>query len=74
MDIKGLSSDFNVDVLGLKSFTFLNEDIPFDEEENQNDDHLQTKFKLEVSFPNDMEMMDIHDDLLNRGYIVKIIN
>ena len=33
---------------------------------------IHKKYIIEVSFPNDMEMNDIKDDLLNRGYIVKV--
>jgi hypothetical protein len=40
--------------------------------EDELKDDMNKKFLLEITFPNDMEMMDIHDDLVSRGYIVKI--
>jgi hypothetical protein len=32
----------------------------------------EKKYLIEVQFPNDMEMNDIKDDLLSRGYIVRV--
>lgn len=42
------------------------------DEENPLSDDMNKKYMIEVTFPNDMEMMDIHDDLTSRGYIVKV--
>jgi ParB-like chromosome segregation protein Spo0J len=34
-------------------------------------DDLNKKYMIEVTFPNELELADIRDDLLSRGYIVK---
>ena len=65
-----LGPDFDVDMLGIKEFTI--EPIEKFEMEDELKDDMNKKFLLEITFPNDMEMMDIHDDLVSRGYIVKI--
>lgn len=41
-------------------------------DEKQEKESEDKKYIIEVQFPNDCEMMDIHDDLLHRGYIVRI--
>jgi hypothetical protein len=62
--------DFNIDLLGIKDFTI--EPIEKFEMEDELRDDLNKKFILEITFPNDMEMHDIKDDLISRGYIVKV--
>jgi hypothetical protein len=42
-----------------------------DEEENPIKDDLNKKYIIEVTFPNELELADIRDDLTSRGYIVK---
>jgi len=74
-DLKSL--DLNIDELdfeefGKLDFNFTNiigdlAPVEKDKIENEN-----KKYIIEVQFPNDMEMMDIYDDLLSRGYLVKI--
>lgn len=71
IDIGDLGPDFDIELLGLKEFTIEPAD-KLDEMTQTLQDDMNKKFILEVTFPNDMEMMDIHDDLLSRGYIVKI--
>lgn len=56
---------FNTDIIKL-------DEIELEEKESIDNDYENKKFILEITFPNDMEMMDIHDDLLHRGYIVRI--
>jgi hypothetical protein len=65
-----LGPDFDVDMFGIKDFVI--EPIEKFEMEDELKNDLNKKFLLEITFPNDMEMMDIHDDLTSRGYIVKI--
>lgn len=36
-------------------------------------DEDKSEYRIEVKFPNDMEMNDIKDYLMNRGYIVKVL-
>lgn len=62
--------DFDIDMLGIKDFVI--EPIEKFEMEDELRDDMNKKFILEITFPNDMEMMDIHDDLVSRGYIVKV--
>jgi hypothetical protein len=69
-DIVDLGPDFEIDLLGLKEFSVdLSDKLDLDEEPQE---EQGKKYVIEVTFPNDMEMMDIHDDLVHRGYIVKI--
>jgi len=69
-DIGDLGPDFDIDMLAINNF---NIDVAekLDMEEELRDD-MNKKFVLEVTFPNDMEMMDIHDDLISRGYIARV--
>lgn len=69
MDVETLQ-DIDIELLGLKDESFLApaEEIP-DVDYN---DEPEKKYILEVQFPNDMELMDVHDDLLSRGYLVKV--
>jgi hypothetical protein len=62
--------DFDIDLLGIKEFTI--EPLEKLEMEDELKDDMNKKYLIEVTFPNDMEMMDIHDDLVSRGYMVKI--
>jgi hypothetical protein len=64
-----LGPDFDIDLFGIKDFTI--EPLEKFEMENELKDDLNKKFILEITFPNDMEMADIRDDLTSRGYIVK---
>ena len=69
LDIKDLSPDLDLELLGLKSFSLL----PPGEFEAVDDSSRDgpKKYILEITFPNEMEMADIRDDLTSRGYIVK---
>jgi hypothetical protein len=61
--------DMDLELLGVKDFTIELEKFEMEDELRED---MNKKFLLEITFPNDMEMMDIHDDLTSRGYIVKI--
>lgn len=65
-----LGPDFDIDMLGIKEFRI--EPLEKFEMEDELREDMNKKFLLEITFPNDMEMMDIHDDLVSRGYIVKV--
>lgn len=61
--------EFDLELLAVKNFTIELEKFEMEDELKED---MNKKFILEITFPNDMEMMDIHDDLTSRGYIVKI--
>lgn len=62
--------DMDIELLGIKDFDIL-APSKFEMEDELKED-MNKKYIIEVHFPNDMEQMDIHDDLVSRGYIVKI--
>jgi hypothetical protein len=62
--------EFDIDLLGIKEFTI--EPMEKFEMEDELREDMNKKYLLEIQFPNDMEMMDIHDDLVSRGYLVKL--
>ncbi len=70
-DLGDLGENFDINLLGIKNFTvdLTGLDVLDDKEEKLDG---EKKFMIEVHFPNDMEMNDIKDDLLSRGYIVKV--
>lgn len=70
LELPSLGPDFDLDLLGVKDFTLDLSDANYVKEESS--DEPVKKFIIEVHFPNDMEMNDVKDDLLNRGYIVKV--
>lgn len=59
--------ELDVSMLGIKDFVI----EPLDKIELQ-EPASNNKFILEVKFTNDMDMMDLHDDLVSKGYAVKI--
>jgi hypothetical protein len=63
--------DMDFELLGMDDFILSVEGAQLDEVESLVGD-VDKKYILEVQFPNDMEMMDIHDDLTHRGYLVKV--
>ncbi len=62
---------FSFDALPQSNMIKLDEHGPEESEPINIDDNK--KYKIEVTFPNDCEMMDIHDDLMHRGYMVRIL-
>jgi hypothetical protein len=64
--------DFDFEKIGILDFKFTLEDVD-PVEESENDLEKDKKFVLTVEFPNDMEMMDVHDGLSSQGYIVKLL-
>jgi hypothetical protein len=69
IEMLDLGPDFDIDLLGIEKFTI--EPLEKFEMEDELRDDLNRKFILEITFPNDMELADIRDDLISRGYIVK---
>ena len=64
-----LDPSFDFSLLGFKDFVLdPAEKLDFENETQEQ----EKKYIIEVQFPNDCEMMDIHDDLVSRGYIVRI--
>lgn len=63
--------NFDLDLLALREVDILNHAL-LDEDTRGNQNEPEHKYVIEVTFPNDMEMHDIKDDLLSRGYIVKV--
>jgi hypothetical protein len=64
-----LDLDIDLDFLGIKNFETPDVDSIDDITSSIDDDK---KFILEVEFPNDMEMMDIQDELMAKGYMTKV--
>jgi hypothetical protein len=70
-DIVELGPDFDLDLLGIQNFKLdIGEKI--DEAIEQLNEERDQKFILEAQFPNEMEMMEAHDNLLHQGYLVKV--
>lgn len=61
VDFKALEDEFNKDMTS-------HEQHDLDDKEK----HQTKKFILELEFPDQQEMMTIHDELLSRGYIAKV--
>ncbi len=61
----------DIELLGVENFSLVDiEEIDDKDDSIVNDENK--KWIIEAQFPNEMEMRDIHDDLLSRGYIVKV--
>jgi hypothetical protein len=71
VDLADLGPDLDIELLGLKEFCLVPPGT-FDEASTELKDDKNKKFIIEVTFPNDMEMMDVHDDLISRGFMVRI--
>lgn len=67
--IKELEID-DFELLGLDDFQFDFGQLA-DLENEATPQESEKKYLIEVQFPNDMEMAQVYDDLLSRGYIVK---
>lgn len=70
LEMLDLGPEFDIELFGINNFTI--EPLEKFEMEDELKEDMNKKFMIEITFPNDMEMMDIHDDLVSRGYIVKI--
>lgn len=77
LDLSGINSDipdlgpaFDIEMLGIKNFSLDAGEL--DDSIEQLNDEREKKWILEAQFPNEMEMRDVHDDLMSRGYMVKV--
>lgn len=70
LQLGDMGPDFDIDLLGIKNFNLdpNSELLDLDLTEEK-----EKQFRIEVKFPNEMEMMDIHDDLVSRGYMAKVL-
>ena len=60
--------DLDIELLGIQDFKMIDLQDANDEEKQESD----RKWMIEVQFPNEMEMRDIYDDLIFKGYIAKV--
>lgn len=60
--------EIDLDLMAIKDFSLPM--IELDDDKDVEDDKNK-KWILEVTFPNEMELRDIYDDLTSRGYVVK---
>jgi len=67
--------DLDIASIDMEEFGLIDFNIPIDIADFNDDESSESEkeYKIEIKFPNDMEMMDIHDDLASRGYLVKIL-
>jgi hypothetical protein len=42
-------------------------------EEGSTNEPQVKKYKLEVTFSNDMDLQDLYDDLISKGYLARIV-
>ena len=70
-DLKDMNFDLDFDLLGIKDFSLISTDEFSDLQDTSMESDIQ--YRIEVKFPNDMEMNDIKDDLMSRGYMVKVL-
>jgi hypothetical protein len=63
--------NLDLDLLGIKDLSFISTSIEIEEFEDVSE-IKEEKYIMEVQFPNEMELQDIYDDLISRGYICKI--
>lgn len=69
--LEGLGPELDVEMLGLKDFVI--EPLEkFDLDEDENDGNKEKIFMVEITFPNETEMMNVYNDILAKGYIAKI--
>lgn len=69
-DLADLGPDFDLSLLGIESFMLdLSEINDLDEKPTDKDESL--KHILEVQFSNEQEMIEVYNDLLSKGLIVR---
>jgi len=67
-DFDILANEFELDELIEWGFDGKDFEIKLEDEEEEK----PKNYLLEIMFPNDTEMMNVHNDLTERGYIVKV--
>lgn len=70
-DFLDLGPEFDIEMLGIKDFVIEPFEHDLEEVELTPTEELNKKWIIEVQFPNEMEMRDILDDLVHRGYLAK---
>src|SRR5690554_800927 len=68
-EVLDLGPDFDIELFGLKDFS------PFDFGEVPEDgpkEEKERQFLITVEFGNEMEMRDLYDDLISKGYMAKV--
>lgn len=68
-ELENMGPEFDIDLFGIKHF---NLDPVVDLSDSFEPEEKQDQFIIEVTFPNDMEMRDVVDDLSHRGYVVRV--
>lgn len=69
-DIIDLGPDFDLDLLSLKDFTvdLTDKFEPLDVGEDEGE---RSQFILQIALPNELELRDLYDDLVSKGYAVR---
>lgn len=60
--------DFDIELLGMENFSILE---MAEESEDKEKEESEKKLILQVEFPNELELRDLYDDLISKGYLVK---
>lgn len=61
--------NFDIEMLGLENFNLM--EMALEDEEDVVDDNGIEKLILQVELPNELELSDLYDDLISKGYMVK---
>jgi len=79
LDVKKLDTSFQFPEINLKRFesTFYPVDMEVDEKEvsfsAKQGQPKQKQYSIRVDFPSEKEMTKVHDDLMNKGFMVRIL-
>lgn len=69
-----LDDDFDLELFGVPDLLLGDDDLQLNEDlDDFTEKEKERKYIIQVEFPNDMEMRDYHDDLISRGYLVKVL-
>jgi hypothetical protein len=60
--------ELDIELLGLENFSIL--EMAMEDEEKENLEP-EKKLLLQVELPNELELRDLYDDLISKGYLVK---
>lgn len=69
IDMLDLGPELDLEMLGIKNFSLA--PIKLDDEIDDDVVDSDKKFILQIELPNDMELRDLYDDLISKGYMVK---
>ena len=59
---------FDLEMLGMENFSILE---MAEEKEDEEKEESEKKLILQVELPNELELRDLYDDLISKGYLVK---